>query len=240
MKKRTLGSWIVFLAALAAIALFSVAGSSALFTLANFSDHDAQLLFALKTNDSEMSKRELISLHYFYDLSRRWHVQSWADKHLFRDARFYEVADMYLIHDWKKVQEDLKNDLNDTRAYPYGNAKFQETKANFQKGAVKLEEALGFVIKDVAADYEKALRNCLDSSVAYFECYDRVWNYDLATNKKDAEEALKSLQPKVKYVLGPPKDKKDGQIPVLPNEKLPGGGKEGEESPGSGGPRKRP
>lgn len=240
MRKRTLGSWVIFLATLAVIVLVATTGSTILFTLANFSDHNHNLLFSIKTNDAKTTKKELIGLHYFYELSRKWHVQSWADKHLFRDAHFYEVADTYLVHDWKKVQDDLNNNLDDPKAYPYGNAKFQEKKAQFQKGAVSLEDALGFVMKEVASDYEKALRNCLDSSAAYLECYDRVWNYDLATNKKDAGEALKGPKPQVKYILGPPKEKKDGEIPVLPKDKLPGPGKEGEESPGSGGPRKRP
>jgi hypothetical protein len=239
MRKRTLGSRVVFLAKIIVLVLLATAGSILLFTLANFSDHESKLLFAVKTNDAEMTKKELISLHYFYDLSRKWKVQKWADKYLFRDAHFYEVADAYLIHDWKKVQDDLKPDLDDAKAYPYGNARFREKKDQFQKHAVKIEEALGFVMKEVASDYEKALRNCLDFT-PYAECFDRVWNYDLVTNKKDAEEALKGSKPNVKFILGPPKDKKDGQIPVLPNGKLPGDGKEGQERPGSGGPRKRP
>ncbi len=240
MRIRTIGSWIALFVGLITLGLAAILVSALLFTIANFSDHETKLLFAIRTNDAEMTKKELVSLHYFYDLSRKWRVQQWADKYLFRDAHFYEVADAYLIHDWKKVQDDLKTDLDDPSAYPYGNAKFREKKAQFQNGAVSLEEALGFVMKEVSSDYEKSLMTCLDSKVAYNQCFDRVWNYDLATNKKDAEEALKSLKPQVKYILGPPKDKKDGKIPVLPRGELPGGGKEGEESPGAGGPRKRP
>lgn len=240
MRKRTLGSWISLFVKLGLLAFVATILSLLLFTLANFSDHEAKLLFYIKTDDAEMTKKELISLHYFYDLSRKWKVQRWADKYLFKDAHFYEVADAYLIHDWKKVQDDLKNYLDDMKAYPYGDAKFREKKAEFQKQFTSLEEALGFVMKEVASDFERALRNCLDSGVVYGQCFDRVWNYDLATNKKDAVEALKGQKPQPKYILGPPKDKKEGKIPILPRGELPGGGKEGEERPGSGGHRKRP
>ena len=94
------------------------------------------------------------------------------------------------------------------------------------------------MLTEVAADYEKALRNCLGSMAPYDKCFDRVWNYDLATNKKNAEEALKNPSPVVPFILGPPK--KDGE-PILPPPKVPGGGgKESEEKPGGGGAKKRP
>ncbi|MBI4158463.1 MAG: hypothetical protein HY505_02500 [Candidatus Yanofskybacteria bacterium] len=238
MRKRTFSSWVVFFVKLGLLALIATVLSFTLFTLANLSDNVKRFSFYVKTADDEMAKKELIGLHYFYELSRKWKVQWLADKYLFRDAFFYEAADAYLISDWQKVQEDLKEKLDDPRAYPYGNARFKEKKARFQKKAVKIEEALGFVMKEVAADFEKALRNCLDMGVAYAQCFDRVWNYDLATNKKDAEEALKGVPPQIPYILGPPK--KEG-IPGLPPPVVPSEGtKENEEKPGAGGPRKRP
>jgi hypothetical protein len=238
MKKGTFGSWIAFLVKISMLILITMAGSTFLFTLANFSEHKDKLLFYIKTNDAEMTKKELISLHYFYDLSRKWKVQWLADEYLFKDAHFYEVADTYLISDWKKVQDDLKTDLDNPKAYLYGNARFREKKAQFQKHDVTFDEALSFVMKEVASDYERALKNCLDS-IAYNQCFDRVWNYDLSTNKKDAEEALKGLRPQTNYVLGLSKDKKDSKIPVLPQKGL-SGGKEGQENSDSGEHRKRP
>lgn len=237
MRKRTFGSWAAFLLKLGLLILPAMVFSFTLFTFANFSDHGNKLLFYIKTTDAEMTKRELINLHYFYDLSRRWKIQWLADKYLFRDAPFYEVADSYLIRDWKKVQNDLREKLDDSRAYPYGNAKFREVKAQFQAGKMSLEDALKITLSEIAADYEKALRNCLDLGLPYNQCYDRVWNYDLANNKKDAAEALKNPLLPGKYILGPPA--KDGE-PVLPPPLVPGGGKEDEEKPGFGGPRKRP
>ncbi len=236
MRKRTFASWIALFGALSSIIFTTAAVCLVLFTLANFSDNIKRFSFYVRSADAEMAKKELVGLHYFYDLSRRWKVQWLADKYLFRDASFYEVADAYLIHDWRKVQDDLKDKLDDPRAYPYGNAKFREKKAQFQEKGATFEEALNFVMTEVAADYEKALRNCLDSDVPYLECYDRVWNYDLATNKKNAGDALKSPTPNVKYILGPPKTHPE---PVLPPPDKAGGKEPGKE-PGMPGPRKRP
>ena len=238
MRKRTFGGWAALFVKLGLIVSVAAIACFFLFTLANFSDNVKRFSFFIKTNDAEMSKRELIGLHYFYDLSRRWKVQWLADEYLFRDAPFYEVADTYLIHDWKKVQDDLREKLDDPRAYSYGNAKFRQVKALYQAKGITLGETLKLVLNEVAADYEKALRNCLDSGVVYGQCLDRVWNYDLATNKKAAEEALRSPPPQVEYILGPPKFK-DGE-PILPPPETPDEGKEGEENPSSGGFRKRP
>ena len=234
MWKRTAGSWIVLFVKLGTVILLTTVLSINLFTLANFSDNVKRFSFYVKTTIAEMAKRELIGLHYFYDLSRKWHVQWLADKYLFRDAPFYGPADSYLIRDWQKTMDALKDKLDDPRAYPYGNAKFRQAQAMYRVGQTK--EGLNLVLTEVAADYEKALRNCLDSGVVYLECYDRVWNYDLATNKKNAEEALKNPPPQVKYILGPPMIEGD----MIPPPKRPGGGGEKEKKPGSGGPKKRP
>ena len=104
-----------------------------------------------------------------------------------------------------------------------------------------MEEALNLILKDISADLEKALRNCLASAVAYDDCFNQVHNYDLATNKKDAEEALQNPQqgPKPKFVLGPIKDKKGPPVPVPDDKEKKGRGREGEEG-GQGSPRKRP
>ncbi len=237
MRKRTFGSWVKFFVKLILVTIVATASCFVLLTLANFSDNVKRFSFYVKTNDAEMTKRELVRLHYFYDLSRKYKVQWLADKYLFRDAPFYGPADSYLIRDWDKVMSDLKEKTDDSRAYPYGNAKFKQIKDLYQAHGISLEDALNLVMKGVAADYEKALRNCLGSGVSYVQCYDRVWNYDLATNKKDAEEALKGPKPQVKYILGPPK--REGE-PILPPPVIPGGRSEKEEKPGSGGPNKRP
>ncbi len=240
MRKRTFSSWAILLVKLGLLTFLATAVCFLFFTLANFSDNVKRLSFYVRIADTEMTKRELIGLHYFYSLSRKWKAQWLADKYLFRDAPFYEVADSYLTRDWDKVMNDLKEKLDDPRSHPYGNAKFRYAQYKlFRIG--KTKEALDLVSTDVAADYEKALRNCLGSGAPYDQCFDRVWNYDLVTNKKNAEEALKGQKPQPKFILGPPKDDKDKvPVPSKDRDKKPGDGKEGEEKPGVPGPRKRP
>lgn len=235
MQKRIFGGWASLFTKLGLLIFLATASSFILFTLANFSDNIKRFSFYVKTTDAEMAKKELIGLHYFYDLSRKWKIQWLADKCLFKDSPFYEPADSYLIHDWEKVQDDLKEKLDDPRAYPYGNAKFRQAQAMY--GVGKKKEAIDMVLSEIHADFEKSLRICLDSEVFYLECHGRVWNFDLTDNKKDAEEALKNTPPQVPYILGPPK--REGE-PVLPPPVMPGGGSEKEKNPGSGGPRKRP
>lgn len=255
MRKRTLSSWIIFLMKLSVLALVTTALCSSLFTLANFSEHIDRLVLGFKMQDDQLTKNELISLHYFYDLSRKWKVQWLADKQLFGDAPFYEANDFYLTGDWEKTKDGLEKKLDDPRSYLYGTAKFREAQGQYQAG--EREKALQFVLKEVADDFERDLRNCLnppevpgetdESKVNtsggddYLKCYDRVWNYDIATNNKDAEEALKGKQPQLKFILGPPKLPK-GKIPMEMEGKKEksGDGEEGKEKPGKGGEPKKP
>ncbi len=239
MKGKTIGQWFFLLAALILIILVGMASSFTLFTLANYSDTLERLVSNIKIGDTVETKKDLIRLHYFYDLSKKWKVQWWADKYLFIDSPFYEPADNYLIRDWQKVIDELKDKQDDLRAYIYGNAKFRQAQVRYQAGETK--EALNLVTTEVASDFEKALRNCLDSTAIYTGCFDRVWNYDLATNKKDAEEALKNPQqgPKPKFILGPIKDKNAPPMPIPNDKDKKGGGREGKEG-GQGSPRKRP
>ena len=255
MRKRTFGSWLVFLTVLSAIGLATTIVCSTLFTLANFSEHADKLILGFKMQDNQLTKKELINLHYFYELSRKWKVQWLVDRYLFGDAPFYGAGDLYLTGDWEKVKGDLEKKLDDPRAYLYGVAKFREAQGRYQAG--EKEKALQVVLKEVADDFERDLRNCLSSlgisgetdnsqgnfsgSDDYLKCYDRVWNYDIATNKKDAEEALGGQKPSPKVILGPPQLPK-GKIPMKMEGKKEksGEGEEGEEGPGRHGEQKRP
>lgn len=238
MKGKTFGQWLFLMLKLGLISLVAVAVSGLLFTLANYSDTQEKLVHDIRTNEPVQVQKDLIKLHYFYDLSKQWKVQWLADKHLFTDAPFYGPADSYLIRDWQKVMAELKDRQDDHRAYPFGNAKFRQKKAEVQKGAVKFAEGVAFVLKEVSPDFERDLGNCLGVS-SHEQCFDRVFNYDLATNKKAVEEALKSLRPKPKYILGPLQPKEGP--PLLPDSGKKGDGFEGEGEKGSqGSPRKRP
>lgn len=231
-------SWSFLFVKIGLVVFVGATLAFSLFTLANFSDNIKRFSFYVRTNDSEMTKRELVSLHYFYDLSQKWRIQWLADKYLFVDAPFYEPAYGYGIRDWQSTIENLKDRQEDSRAHLYGNAKFRQAQT---MNTTSPKEALSFALAEVSADFEKALRNCLDSGVAYAQCNDRVWNYDLITNKKTTEEALKGQKAVLKFILGPPRDDKDKiPVPSKDREKKPGDGKEGEESPGTPGPRKRP
>ena len=238
MKNRSFGQWLIFLLVIGLLATVGTVSSFTLFTLANYSDTVERLVVSIKTGDNVGTKHQLERLHYFYNLSDKWRAQWLADKYLLKDTLYYDVADSYLIGDWKGVKDTLKDEQDDKRAYPYGNASFREAQGIYQAGNKK--EAL-VILPEIAEAYEKALRVCLDSVQVYNDCFDRVWNYDLITNKKDAEEALANPQPgpKPKFMLGPTKDK--GPPMKAPGKKDDkGDGLEGEEKGGQGSPRKRP
>lgn len=229
-------SWIKLFVKLFLLTVVTIAVVAPALTVRNFCGHVKKFNFYLKTGDSVGTKRELEQLHYFYVLSGKWKVQWLADKYFFNDAPFYETDDLYLIEDWKEVRNKLKDKLDDPRSYPYGNAKFRQAQAEY-RATRKIEAPLNFVMTEVREDFERDLRSCLKVS-EYLECYDRVWNFDLAGNKKDAEEALKQPNMPGEFILGPLKEKEDG--PGEPPGKFPAGGKLDDEKPGSGGQRKRP
>ncbi|MBI3274324.1 MAG: hypothetical protein HYZ69_04230, partial [Candidatus Colwellbacteria bacterium] len=186
------------------------------------------------------AKYELDELHYFYDLSKKWRVQWLADRYLFRDSPFYEVADFYLIRNWNEVIKHLQENLDDPRAYHYGNARFRDAQRKYQSGGKKEKgEAVEFVTKEVGRDYEKALRNCLESEPEYLSCFDQAWNYDLTTNKNSAEEALKQPMRPPKFILGPLKGKVPGFFPDNKKKEL-GGKSLDEEKGGGSSEQKRP
>jgi len=236
IRGKTFADWARLFVKLILISVLAVSSSFILLTLANYVDSVKKLTFYFRINDSTLVNRELLNLSYFYDLSGEWRVLWLADKYLFVDAPFYEADDFYLIGDWEKAKDRLKDKLDDPRSYSYGHAKFRQAQIQYKAG--KIKETLGLALPDVAGDFEKALRNCLDSGVPYNRCFDRVWDYDLITDKKAAEEAMKNPKPQIKYILGPPKVK-DGDIPLVPPGDKPGGIEKG-QFPGSPEPRKRP
>ncbi len=236
--RRTKLSWAFFFAKLFLTSVTALVVSVIFFRTADFSNHVEKFRFYVRTGDTVMEKHELIWFHNFYEFAKSWHMQSWVDRNLFKDNLFYETADLYLIGDWKQVVSELKDEEDDLRSYPYGNAKFRQAKAQYSEG--KKKEALDFVLTEVAADFEKALRNCLDARLPYDSCFDRVWNYDLATNKQNAEEALKSPRSQPKFILGPFKGKEPAQKVPADGQKKSGTGVEGEEGAGPPSPGKRP
>lgn len=206
------------------------------FTIWEFCEHVKKFNFYLNTGDSVGTKKELGQLHYFYALSGKWKIQWLADRYLFRGAPFYEAADLYLIGDWEKVKTRLKDKLDDPKSYLYGAAKFRQAQAEY-RATRKIEAPLNFVMTEVRQDFERDLRNCLKGS-DYLKCWDRVYNFDMAGNKKDAEEALKQPKMSEEFMLGPLKEEEDG--PGKPPGNFPLGKKLEEKQPGSSDPKRRP
>lgn len=229
-------SWVRLFIKLFFLAAITLAIVVPAFTVVNFCEHIKRFNFYLKMGDSVGTKIELGQMHYFYVLSGKWKVQWLADRYLFGGAPFYEVADTYLVGDWEGVKTRLKDKLDDPRSYSYGNAKFRQAQAEY-RATHKIEAPLNFVMTEVRQDFERDLRNCLKVS-EYLECWDRVWNFDMAGNKKDAEEALKQPKMPDEFMLGPLKEKEDG--PGKPPGKFPAGEKLDEKQPGGSGPKRRP
>lgn len=232
-------SWIKLFVKLFCLIVLTVAVCVPAFTIVNFSRHVDRLLFYLEIGDSAKVQRELGQLHYFYALSEKWKIQWLADRYFFRDAIFYQAADAYLIGDWKRVKSSLKDQLDDPRSYLYGIAKFREAQAEY-RATHKIEAPLNFVMTEVRDDFERDLRNCLKVS-DYLECFDRVKNYDIASDEEAAGEAIKQEKAPPEHILGPlkvPEEKAPGG--PEPDGELPGGKNLDEKQPGGGGPRRMP
>ena len=74
MRGRTLGQRLFLFAILLLIAGIGTVSSAILFTLANYSDTRERLVSNIKMSDSVATNQELVRLHYFYDLSKKWKV----------------------------------------------------------------------------------------------------------------------------------------------------------------------
>ncbi|OGN02579.1 MAG: hypothetical protein A2651_00150 [Candidatus Yanofskybacteria bacterium RIFCSPHIGHO2_01_FULL_42_12] len=230
-------SWVRLIAKLLLLAVIAVAVAVPTLTIRDFCDHVKKFNFYLQMGDSVGTEEELGQLHYFYALSAKWRIQWLADRYLFTDAFFYEVADTYLTENWEEVRNKLKDKQEDPRSFLYGIAKFRQAQVQY-RATHKIEAPLDFVMTEVRQDFERDLRNCLKVS-EYLECFDRVWNYDISGNKKDAQEAI--IQPgntPPEFILGPIKEKDDG--PGEPPGKFPARSKQDEKHPGGGGPQRRP
>jgi hypothetical protein len=194
-------NWFKLLIQITTLVLMGIFLSKFFFTAAEFGNHVNNFIFHLKNNDPVRSKLELEYLHYFYNLSKKWKIQWLADRYLFKDAIFYEAADLYLVEDWDAVINKLQSRLEDPKSYPYSNARFRQAQQLYLSG--KRKEAIDLVVKVVSQDFKRDLINCLNNETEYLYCFDRVWNYDLLSNPRYAEEALKQKKTKPKYILGP-------------------------------------
>ena len=174
--------------------LFFVAVSVPSRSLAAFFTNLDGLSESVRRSDFESAEAQLAEVTAFYEGSRLWGMQWFADSYLFQDAFLQQASYSYLTGDYGTVVTDLSDEIDDPRAsHLLANAKFmlareryqaiddENTNAQVQKEAIILE-----VMETVNADYERALR----SDVA--DHFDYKWNYDLTSNPEAIRRALEA------------------------------------------------
>ena len=92
MVGKTLGEWVFFAVKVLGVVVLSLLISFSLLTYSNYRETVDRFVFYVKIEDEVRAKDELVKLHYFYDLSKKWKVQWLADKYFFQDSLFYEAA----------------------------------------------------------------------------------------------------------------------------------------------------
>ena len=165
-------------------------------TLAGFYDNLDELSESVLRGDFEQADAELSEVNGFYERSRGWGLQWFADAYLFRDAFLQQASYNYLTGDHEAVIRDLADEIDDPRAsHLLASAKFQLARQRYraipedspnveaQKLAIIQE-----VLDEVNADYERALRS--DQT----DRFDYKWNYDLTSDPEAVRRALEPLR----------------------------------------------
>jgi hypothetical protein len=163
-------------------------------SLAGFYSNLEALSDSVQREDYETADTQLAEASAFYEGSRVWGMQWFADSYLFQDAFLQQASFSYLTSDYETVVQDLANEIDDPRAsHLLANAKFmlarqryraidgEDPNAQIQKEAIILE-----VMETVNPDYERALRGDLS------ERFDYKWNYDLTSNPEAIRRALEA------------------------------------------------
>ena len=149
---------------------------------------------SVRRSDFERAEAQLVEVAAFYEGSRAWGMQWFADSYLFQDAFLQQASYSYLTGDYDTVVGDLADEIDDPRAsHLLANAKFmlareryraidpENADAQVQKEAIILE-----VMETVNGDYERALRSDGDDRFEY------KWNYDLTSNPEAIRRALEA------------------------------------------------
>ena len=190
-----------------ALLFFVVVGAPAS-TLGGFYVHLDALTDNVRRADFEAAKTELDEVTGYYEASRAWGLQWFADDYLFRDAFLQRAAYGYLTGAYETVVGDLEGKIDDPRAaYLLGCAKFRiaqrryrgitgaDRKSEAQKGAIIQE-----VIELINADFERAIRGDRSDVFAY------KWNYDLTSDADAIRRALElpkaAEQPELQQMKG--------------------------------------
>ena len=180
--------------------LFFVAVSVPSRSLGAFYTNLEGLSVSVERADYEAADTQLAEVSAFYEGSRLWGMQWFADSYLFQDTFLQQASYSYLTGDYGTVVADLADEIDDPRAsHLLASAKFmlarqryraidgENADAQVQKEAIILE-----VMETVNADYERALRGDTDDR------FDYKWNYDLTSNPeaiRRALEAPREIQP---------------------------------------------
>ena len=149
---------------------------------------------SVRRNDFETAEAQLAEVAAFYEGSRVWGMQQFADSYLFQDAFLQQASYSYLTGDYETVVADLSDEIDDPRAsHLLASAKFmlareryraingEDVDAQVRKEAIILE-----VMETVNADYERALRGDTEDH------FDYKWNYDLTSNPEAVRRALEA------------------------------------------------
>ena len=164
--------------------------------LAGFYGHLDGLSESVERGDFEQAEIEIGDVTGFYERSRGWGMQWFADSYLFSDAFLQQASYNYLTGDYAAVVRDLADEIDDPRAsHLLGSAKFQLARQRYraipddsETGEAQKLAIIQEVLEDVNADYERALRSDLSGR------FDYKWNYDLTSDPEAVRRALEPLR----------------------------------------------
>ena len=149
---------------------------------------------SVRRSDFERAQEQLDEVTAFYEGSRVWGMQWFADSYLFQDTFLQQASYSYLTGDYETVVADLSDEIDDPRAsHLLASAKFMLVRERYRAidgenadAQVRKEAIILEVMETVNADYERALRGDTDDRFEY------KWNYDLTSNPEAIRRALEA------------------------------------------------
>ncbi len=149
---------------------------------------------SVERGDYESAETQLAEASAFYESSREWGMQWFADSYLFRDTFLQQASYNYLTGNYETVVADLADEIDDPRASNLlASAKFMLARQRYRAinpeapdAATQKEAIILEVMETVNADYERALRG--DPG----DRFDYKWNYDLTSNAEAVRRALEA------------------------------------------------
>ena len=149
---------------------------------------------SVRRSDFERAQEQLDEVTAFYEGSRVWGMQCFADSFVFQDTFLQQASYSYLTGDYETVVADLSDEIDDPRAsHLLASAKFMLARERYRAidgenadAQVRKEAIILEVMETVNADYERALRGDTDDRFEY------KWNYDLTSNPEAIRRALEA------------------------------------------------